>query len=188
MRIIKALLKKLTYILTAIFVFYSQAFSAIVLFDRVQRASTVPFDNSTNGFTATEVQSAIEEAKTTATGLPRFNVRGAYNGVVSGGTWLGPNELLPNTPFSTLPVKSQLNEISWSNQNTNVQFHIEIRTVSKTGTIFHTMTVTSPNSGYGYVTGLSYVFNPGTVIFAQYIDDGTNCSDMDLMLWFSRVE
>ncbi len=43
-------------------------------------AESVPFDNSTNGFIATDVQTAIEEAKNTSggTSLPNFS----YNNVV----------------------------------------------------------------------------------------------------------
>lgn len=150
-------------------------------------ARSIPFDNSTNGFIADEAQSAIEETKQYTEGFPRAGIRGAYNGVAGNNDWLGPNELLPNTPFVVFPVNMRINEITWSNQNTNVQFHIEFRSVSKTGTIFHTLTVTSPNPGYGYESGLSFNFSAGTVIYAQYKDDGTNCSDMDLTLWISRV-
>jgi hypothetical protein len=150
-------------------------------------ASSVPFDNETNSFVATDVQTAIEEAKQNAEGFPRAGLLGTYNGTVSNNQWLGPNELLPNTPFCVFPVKTKLNEITWANQTTNVQFRIQFRTVSKTGTIFHTLTVTSTNPGYGYVSGLSYTFNPGDIVYAQYLDDGTNCSDMSLTLWISRI-
>lgn len=150
-------------------------------------AKVIPFDNSTNGFTSTEVQSAIEETKTYGEGFPRAGIKGTYNGTVGNNNWLGPNELLPNTPFVVFPVSTKLNEISWSNQTSDVAFRIQFRTVSKTGTIFYTLTVTSPNPGYGYVSGLNYTFSPGTVIYAQYLDDGTNCSDMDLTLWISRI-
>lgn len=153
----------------------------------IQVAESVPFDNSSNGFTSEEVQSAIEEAKNTAEGFPRAGSRSTYNGTVSNGDWLGPNELLSNTPLLVFPVTTKLNEISWSNSNANVSFDIQFRLGSKTGTIFYTMQVRSPNSGYGYVDGLNYSFNAGDVIYAQYIDQGTNCSDMDLILWISRI-
>lgn len=150
-------------------------------------SKAVPFDNSTNGFTATDAQAAIEEAKQNAEGFPRAGVRSTYNGTVGADSWLGPTELHPNTPLLVAPVTLKLNEISWSNQTVNVQFRIQFRTVSKTGTIFHTITVTSTNPGYGFVTGINFTLNPGDTIWAQYKDDGTNCSDMDLILWVSRV-
>jgi hypothetical protein len=153
---------------------------------------STPFETEpdrANGFpdTVNNAQLAIEYAKQNAEGFPRAGVRGQYNGTVGNNDWLGPNELMPNTPLVVFPVDTKLNEITWSNQNTNVQFRIQFRTVSKTGTIFYTMTVTSPNPGYGYISGLNYTFSPGDVIYAQYLDDGQNCSDMDLILWISRI-
>lgn len=152
-----------------------------------QVAQAVPFDNTTNGFISTDAQAAIEEAKQNAEGFPRAGIRSSYNGTVSANQWLGPNELLPNTPLLVTPVKIVIKEITWANQSTNVAFRIQFRLNSRTGTILYTMTVTSPNSGYGYVNGLNIVLNPGETIHAQYLDDGTNCSDMDLVLWVARV-
>ena len=150
-------------------------------------AESVPFDNSDNNFVSDNVQDALEEAKQNAEGFPRAGIRGTYNGVVGNNDWLGPGELLPNTPFVVFPVNTKLNEITWANQNTDVEFRIQFRKGSKTGTIFYTLTVTSPNPGYGYVSGLSEQFAPGDVVYAQYLDDGQNCSDMDLILWISRI-
>lgn len=147
----------------------------------------VPFDNSTNGFTATEAQSAIEEAKQNAEGFPRAGIRSCYNSSVSANSWLGPSELLPNTPLLVVPVDVKINEISWANANSNVQFRIQFRLNSRTGTIFYTLTVTSTNPGYGYVSGVNYTLPAGSSVHAQYLDDGTNASDMDLILWISRV-
>ncbi|HLD91116.1 MAG TPA: hypothetical protein VI911_08905 [Patescibacteria group bacterium] len=152
-----------------------------------QVAKSTPFDNSTNGFNSTDTQSAIEESKQYGEGFPRAGIRGVYNGIVGNNNWLGPTELLPNTPFCVFAVKTKINEISWSNQTINVSFRVQFRSVSKTGTIFYTLDVDSPNDGYGFVNGLDYTFDAGSVVYAQYLDDGTNCSDMDLTLWVSRV-
>ena len=51
-------------------------------------ARQVPFDNSTNGFTAIDVQAAIEEAKNTAEGKARYAVGFGFDGNGSGGRWL----------------------------------------------------------------------------------------------------
>jgi len=163
--------------------------SAVNFYERLQIAGTIIFDNSTNDFTADNVQDAIEEAKNTAEGFPRAGIRAIANGVVGNDDWIGPNELMPDTPMVVFPVKTRINEITWSNDldRTNRQFRIQFRSGSKTGTIFYTLTVTSTNPGYGYVDGLSFEFNPGTAIFAQYKDDGNNCSDFDLILWISRI-
>lgn len=150
-------------------------------------AISIPFDNSTNGFTADEVQSAIEEARLLAQGFPRAGKSITANGTLGNNDWLGPTELLPNTPAMVFAVKLQLNEITWANQTTNVEFRIEFRSGSKTGTIFYTLDVNPSNPGYGYVDGLSFTFNPGDTIWMQYKDDGQNMSDAEVMLWFSRV-
>jgi hypothetical protein len=148
-------------------------------------AEAIPFENI--NFVSTDVQAAIVEAKQNAEGFPRSGISGTYNGSVSNNSWLGPNELLPNTPFTIFPVNTKINEITWTNQTVNVQFRIRFRTVSRTGVIFYTLTVTSPNPGYGYTSGLSFTYPAGTVIHAQYLDDGQNASDMQLTLWISRV-
>lgn len=150
-------------------------------------SKAVPFDNTTNGFTATDAQAAIEEAKQNAEGFPRAGIRSTQNGTVSANQWLGPTELHPNTPMLVAPVTLKINEITWSNQNTNVEFRIQFRVGSKTGTIFYTLDVNPTNPGYGYVTGIDYTLNPGDTVWAQYLDDGANCADMDIILWVSRV-
>lgn len=151
-------------------------------------AQSVPFDNSTNGFAAEECQAAIEEAPNKALILARSQMRSCYNGTVNNNTWLGPNELLPNTPLFVFAVKSAINEITWSNQNIKRAFVIKFYKNGKTATnLIYTMTVTSPNNGYGYLSGLNLQFNPGDVLYA-YITTTTAPSDMDLMLWISRLQ
>jgi len=152
-----------------------------------QVANDTPFDNSSNGFVSESTQEAIEEAKQNAEWFPRAGIRITSNGTVSNNQWLGPNELLPNTPLLVSPVSLKINEITWANPTSNVQFHIEFRKGSKTGSIFYTLTVTSPNSGYGYITGLNHTLNPGDTVWAQYKDDGRNANDLDLMFWISRI-
>ena len=154
---------------------------------KIQVAEETPFANQANGFTSNNTQSAIEEAKLTAQGFPRAGISSVQNGTVGNNDWLGPNELLPNTPFTVFPLELEINEITWSNSNSNVAFDIQFRTGSKTGAIFYTLSVTSPNSGNGYVSGLSYSFPAGTTIWAQYKDNGTNMSDASITLWVSRI-
>ena len=154
-----------------------------------QVADSIPFDTSNNNFPADKdtVQLAIEHAKQNAEGFPRAGIRSFYNGVMGNNDWLGPSELLSNTPLAVWPVDVRLNEITWSNSKTDVSFNIEFRKGSKTGPIIYTLSVTSPNPGYGYVTGVNVDFVPGDTVWAQYKDTGINASDMDLVLWISRI-
>ena len=133
----------------------------------------VPFDNRFNGFISKDVQRAIEETRISAEGLPRAGCRSTYNSTISANQWLGPSELLSNTPLLKIPIKIRLNEISWANQNINVSFQIEFYKNGKLATDkFYTMTVVSPNDGTGYVdiNSLNFTFNAGDVIRAKYRD------------------
>jgi hypothetical protein len=42
-------------------------------------AQSIPFDNSTNGFTSTNVQTAIEEAKTATSGFDENKILTSHN-------------------------------------------------------------------------------------------------------------
>lgn len=61
---------------------------AIILFDRTQFAAIVPFDNSTNGFVATDVQAAIEELKAQLGAGSRYAVSAGFDGGASVGRYL----------------------------------------------------------------------------------------------------
>lgn len=64
-------------------------------------AISVPFDNSTNGFTADEVQSAIEEARDTAPGqTARFAIIAGFKGNANTGKYL---EVFQSVPSSSVP-------------------------------------------------------------------------------------
>ena len=150
-------------------------------------SENVFFDNSVNNFSSDNTQEAIEEARNLAQGFPRAGKSGTYNGTLSDNDWLGPNELLPNTPFVVFPLKLQINEITWSNRSDDVEFDIEFRSGSKTGPIFYTLSVSGTNPGYGFVNSLAFTFNPGDTIWAQYKDNGQNMSDAEIILWLSRI-
>ena len=61
---------------------------AVFQFQRALQALYVSFNNATNGFTSTEVQSAIEEARSTALGKPRFLASAGFDGNASVGRYL----------------------------------------------------------------------------------------------------
>lgn len=149
-------------------------------------AKNIPFE-PVSPITATNVQDAIVQANLYAEGFPRAGIRSTQNGTVGNNDWLGPNELLPNTPLAVFPVNVRLNEITWANQISNVRFRVQFRRGSKTGPIVYTLTVNSTNPGYGYVDSVNINFSAGETLWAQYLDDGTNCSDMDLIVWISRT-
>jgi hypothetical protein len=80
-------MKKLSIIVLFLFI-ASMGNGAVFQFERALQAIRVSFDNATNGFTSTEVQSAIEEAKNTALGKARFVVSAGFDGNASTGRYL----------------------------------------------------------------------------------------------------
>jgi len=100
-------------IIIGLVLFASISNGAIYQFQRALQALYVSFDNATNGFTSIEVQSAIEEAKTTAEGKARFVIALGFDGNGSTGRWL---ELATNVPSDIsgyiFPVDSYIKEFS----------------------------------------------------------------------------
>ena len=74
--------------------------AAVILFGRTQEAINTPFDNSTNGFTSTEVQSAIEEAVVIAVSNDRFPIFFEYGGNANNGRYL---EIFPGIDSQEAP-------------------------------------------------------------------------------------
>lgn len=149
-------------------------------------ARSVPFDNDTNGFSAEDTQAAIEEAKATAAGLPRFTLPLIYNGTVSNGDWITYSNLTPNARI-ILPVKCRLQEVSWSNSRSSADFDYDLYKNGRgTGTLLDTLEIR--NLQYGYFTSINQDFNAGDIIDIEYIDQGTNASDLCTILYFQMLE
>jgi len=78
-------------------------------------AENIPFDNSTNGFTGTDIQAAIEESGASAS--PGFSF--GRSGNLSAGTWLNrPGNVPSNRAGVTIPINNPIvSEVSCSNRN-----------------------------------------------------------------------
>lgn len=114
---------------------------AVFFYNIKARASIVPFDNSTNGFTAVDVQAAIEEAKAMAEGKARWVVMIGFDGNGSTGRWL---EFLTNISSNVsgyvLPAPSYMLELSAScESSTTVTFTVYKQVTS----VLETLTLTS---------------------------------------------
>jgi hypothetical protein len=152
---------------------------------------TIPFDNATNGFVSTEAQSAIEEARNTAEGLPRSGLPLTTNGTISTGNWITYTELLAD-PRILFPSKLSIKEITWINSNKNLgAFNfLFYKNGQAAGNIIYTYTAPAADrtNGYGYQTELNLVFNPGDSLYIQYVKpSGTSLSDLALVPYFVRV-
>lgn len=147
-----------------------------------QVAYSTPFDNTSNGFTSEDVQSAIEEAQTTATGLIQYVITILHNGTV-GNVWLGKSEVLPNTPSYVANRNVRLTGISWSNTNASADFDLVFYKNTRTGSSFRTYSTT--NNKTGYETGWTDDFSAGDYLEIESIDQGGNASDLGLDLHFT---
>lgn len=146
------------------------------------------FSNSGNGFTATNVQDAIIEAKDTAVGKARFAMVFAHNGTVGNNTWLGFNELVPsNTTPLIVPVDCKLSELAMSFAGANVD---GVLLIYKNGTsnpanVIYSNTFTNQNTSK-LMTGLNLSLVAGDQLRAQWQDTGDNPNDAALQ-WFFQA-
>jgi hypothetical protein len=152
---------------------------------QLKTAKNNTFDNTSNGFSASDVQMAIEEAKATAAGLPRFTISLVWNGTVSNGDWVSYDNLTPDSRI-ILPVKCRLNELAYSNANTDRSFDLGLYKNGRPGTLLDTLEVR--NSQNGYFTSLNQDFNIGDYLDIKYVDKGNNASDLVLVLFIQVLE
>lgn len=160
--------------------------NALVFIQYPSQANKILFDNTSNGFTANESQSAIEEAQATAEGKARYTIILTHNGTVGGGTFFGYTELIPgnNSPI-IIPKNSLMEELTFTNNKTGADYTIELRKNSTTATPFHTISKT--NTQYFIEDGINESFSAGDRIYIKYVDDGSNARDAAIML-FMRLE
>lgn len=69
-------------------------------FEKSPVSRSIPFDNSSNGFTADNDQAAIEEAKATAAASSRGPTICGFDGTAANGRWL---EFFSNNPSNNSP-------------------------------------------------------------------------------------
>lgn len=146
------------------------------------------FSNSGNGFIATNVQAAIEEARDSAVGKARFAMAFVHNSTVGNNTWLGFSELVPsNTTPLIVPVACKLTELAFSFAGANVD---GVLLIYKNGTsnpanVVYSNTFTNHNT-YKLMTGLNITLAAGDQLRAQWQDTGDNPNDAALQ-WFFQA-
>lgn len=161
-------------------------------FTRTQLAEQTPFDNSSNGFIATNVQAAIVEAKL-AGSTQRFTIKLLHNGNMTNNQRFGYDALLPNTPI-IVPKNCLLRELAFANQNTTTDARFDIYrrsppasspTPGGTATLLQQWTIT--NSLTSILTGLAYPFLAGQELLIVFIDTGDNPSDASMTCFFEST-
>lgn len=127
-----------------------------------QVSSVVPFDNSTNGFTSDNAQSAIEEAKQTAANASRGPTICGFDGNGSSGRWL---EFFSNNPSNNNPFiiaeNNQLIAVSLSSSANSTG----TITIYKNGVSVQTISLSA--SQKNAISGLLINFSPLDELSAQ---------------------
>lgn len=146
-------------------------------------AESTPFDNDTNGFTADNVQEAIEEVQTAVAPLV-VPLTLVYNGSLSNGDWLGYNNLLPgdDTPI-VIPITGAFTGFTWSNSRSTADFQLTFRLNSTSGSIFFSWSVDDTQAAFVEL-GTPEAVTAGDTLFIQYLDEGTNAVDAAIVLQF----
>lgn len=149
-------------------------------------ASSLPFDNSTNGFVAEDTQAAIEELLLIAAPLI-VPIPLIHNGIMSNGDYIGYSNLLPgdNTPVLS-PMTGSLVNFTFSNSRSSADFTIEFKRGSTGATPFFSWTVTNTKTASVTLPNPE-AFAAGEEIYLKYIDQGTNASDTAIILGFKSV-
>lgn len=154
----------------------------------VTPAAGIPFNNSSNGFSANQVQPAIEEARNTAVGKARYAMVFVHNSTVGNNNWLGFSELVPsNTTPLVVPVGSKLSELAFSFAGSNVSGYMKIyKNGTDAGNVVYTMTLTNDNV-YKLATNVNVTLVSGDLLRAQWIDTGNNPNDACLQFFFQTT-
>jgi len=153
-------------------------------------AEDIVFNNTSNGYTATEVQSAIEESFNSAILKPRFSIVTTFNGT-TGNEYLGYSELIPGdkTPIR-IPLNSVLKEITVAYRDTLLgsasidgTYRLYKNGLSNPGDVVHTEVFSNQNNGK-LITGLNISFNANDYMVGQWVDQGSNPKDMVIVYFF----
>jgi len=156
-----------------------------------QVARSVPFDNSSNGFTANETQAAIEEVKAYVENFPRYTFTLIYNATVPNGAFIGYNDSISNKKI-IFPITTHITEFTWANANTNLgNFTFEFyKNGTSVGNKIYTYTPTTQQktNGYGFCVIATHLeFSDGDFLYIKYvIPSGTNLNDLSVVLFLER--
>ena len=144
-------------------------------------AVALPFDNSTNGFTAENGQEAIEEAAAIANAAV-FTIPLVYNGTLSGTLFISYSNLTPNSPI-IIPVNCTFVGFTYSNSAPGADYTFNFRNNVTTGTPFFTVSKTNTQF-FAQTIPVPELFTAGDVLSLQYVDNGTNSNDGVWILTF----
>lgn len=152
-------------------------------------AQSIPFDNATGGFDATDVQAAILEAKSDAVNLPRYSIVTTFNGNVSNNQWLGYDNLLPGDQVPILiPLRSRLKELTFSCAGDDkVDGRLDLyRNGLLVGDIFFQGSFVNENQKT--FSGINQLFDTNDTLVGRWVDQGDNPGDAAIVYFFQVEE
>ena len=162
--------------------------------------STTTTPARANGFTANNVQEAIEQAEDLAISKTRFTIVCAFNGTISNNNWLGFNEVLPGNQVPIrLPIKCRLKEIQFSYAQSNIlgiplgseqidgRFDLYKNGLTSPTNVVYQASF-SNDAGGKYFTNVNVDFLPGDYMVGRWVDLGDNPSDMAIVYFFEVRE
>lgn len=137
-------------------------------------ARTVPFDNTSNGFTAVETQSAIEELSdiVSTSASPGFSF--GRSGVCTAGSYLQCEGVPSNISGRWVYISSAVVEQVFVSNETSTTYKIEVLYHTGGGggmTSLGTVTVTA---NYGAAFTVSWAVPTGSQIAIKIADDSAN--------------
>ena len=154
---------------------------------KIQDAFETPFSDP--GFTSNNAGDAIVEAKQNAEGFPRAGIPLIQNGLSSNNDLVSYSNLTPDTDI-VFPVTTKLNELTIANTKTGVQFDLELyKNGTSAGNLIKTLNISTGASRNQLfdLNADNLTFTAGDFMKIIYIDQGSNASDLVVMLWISRI-
>lgn len=147
-------------------------------------AQSIPFNNTSNGFTATNVQEAIEEGSNNISSKARFLASCGFDGNAAVGRFLEFNSNVDsNQSGFVLPRQAYLKEVSLVVQaNATCTWTIRRQTPTPITTI---TTISLAAARKNYVTGLNLLSNAGDEISVTLTSG--SCSRPIVFLWWIFV-
>lgn len=155
-----------------------------------QTASSIPIDDTDLPYTADTVQEAMVETANVANdalNLPIFTIVLQHNGTVSNGTVIGYDSLIPgdDTPIVVFK-KAEFVGFTFSNNKSSADYTLQFRKNSLANSPFYT--ISKVNTQYfTQVLPTPELFQAGDLIFVTYIENGTNASDVVVVLNYKTV-
>jgi hypothetical protein len=140
----------------------------------------IPFNNTGNGFAATEAQSAIVEASRKA----RASIQSTFDGAIGNNQWLGYTHQIPgDTVPIRIPWDCTLLEVtmSWVGAAVDGNF-VLYKNGIVAGNIIYTEVFTNQNGGANLTPNLS--FAAGDLLRGRWVDTGDNPTDLAIVYFF----